>query len=67
MRRRGLDSDARLFPVGKRLLRRAWEEIRAAAGLDGARLHDLRHTFAATLLEDGVPLKTSSTTADTLP
>lgn len=33
-----------------------WERIRGEHGMDGVRLHDLRHHHATSLLEDGVPL-----------
>jgi integrase len=36
-------------------LRRGWGRIRAAAGLDGMRFHDMRHTCASLLLALGVP------------
>jgi integrase len=37
-------------------LKRAWRAISAAAGIDGARVHDLRHTFASLLVGRGVSL-----------
>jgi integrase len=37
-------------------LRRSWERVRKAAGLDGIRLHDLRHTFASILVSAGATL-----------
>jgi len=38
-------------------LRGVWERAKVAAGLPGAtRLHDLRHTFASLLVNDGVPI-----------
>ncbi len=36
-------------------LRRSWGRIREAAGLDGVRLHDTRHTCVSLLLALGVP------------
>lgn len=36
-------------------LRRSWGRIRAAAGLDGVRFHDMRHTCVSLLLDLGVP------------
>ncbi|GLZ08865.1 site-specific integrase [Actinomadura sp. NBRC 104412] len=36
-------------------LRRSWGRIRAAAGLDGMRFHDMRHTCVSLLLALGVP------------
>jgi integrase len=35
-----------------------WQAIRSAAGLDGVRLHDLRHSFASLAVSAGVPLAT---------
>lgn len=45
-------------PNGTRLrsINRTWENIRAAAGLNDVRLHDLRHSFASDALMSGVPL-----------
>ncbi len=37
---------------------RAWDTARKRAGLPHVRLHDLRHTFASTLVNAGVPLYT---------
>jgi len=37
-------------------IKRFWEEVRAAAGLDNVRIHDLRHTFASHLVSNGVSL-----------
>ena len=34
----------------------AWTRIRAEAGIDGCRIHDLRHTYASHALMAGVPL-----------
>jgi len=36
----------------------AWDNARKRAGLPHVRLHDLRHTFASTLVNAGVPLYT---------
>ena len=46
------------YVLGRRLrsLNRTWETIRAAAGLEDVRLHDLRHSFASDALMSGVPL-----------
>lgn len=35
-----------------------WRKLRKAAGLDGFRLHDLRHTYASRLLARGADLQT---------
>jgi integrase len=37
-------------------LQKAWEVIRAAAGLDDVRLHDLRHAFASVAASSGMGL-----------
>jgi integrase len=37
-----------------------WHRIREAAGLPELRLHDLRHTYASMLVNDGVPIYTVS-------
>ena len=37
-------------------LQRPWRRLRAAAGLDDVRIHDLRHTYAAHAASSGVPL-----------
>ena len=34
----------------------AWNTARIRAGLPDVRIHDLRHTFASTLVNQGVPL-----------
>jgi len=38
-------------------LNRRWDELRRRAGLDGLRLHDLRHGCATFLLAQGVPAR----------
>lgn len=38
-------------------IRKPWHRIREAAGLDGVRLHDLRHTFASTAAAGGASLQ----------
>lgn len=39
-------------------VQKAWQRLRASAGLDGLRLHDLRHTYASILagLGEGLPI-----------
>jgi integrase len=37
-------------------IQNAWERVRAAAGLDGVRTHDLRHSFASVGAADGLSL-----------
>jgi integrase len=39
-------------------LKKPWDRIRAHAGLDGLRLHDLRHSFAAVGAGSGLGLPT---------
>jgi integrase len=64
LRRRGLRQDGQksVFP-GKygadhlRQLRSAWGTVSAAAGLQGVRIHDLRHSYASLAISVGVPLK----------
>lgn len=36
---------------------KVWREVRAAAGLEGVRLHDLRHTYASQSLSEGASLE----------
>jgi integrase len=61
MRREGLITPY-VFPSGKRPaealreVRRTWASVRRAAGLQGVRLHDLRHSFASALVSGGVGL-----------
>lgn len=42
---------------GKNFGRRQWAEACDMAGVGEVRLHDLRHTFASWLVQDGVPLQ----------
>lgn len=46
--------DVRGQPIKE--IKRFWEEVRTAAGLDNVRIHDLRHTFASHLVSSGVSL-----------
>lgn len=43
-------------PVRYRVFRKLWVKAIAAAGLQGLRIHDTRHTHAAWLISAGVPL-----------
>ena len=40
-------------PMSTETLYRSWRQIRSQAGLDGLRLHDLRHTYASFALRGG--------------
>ena len=37
-------------------LQDAWQKLRTAAGLEGVRLHDLRHSYASAMIEQRVPM-----------
>lgn len=43
-------------PVRYRVFRKTWVKAIKAAGLDGLRIHDTRHTHAAWLISSGAPL-----------
>jgi len=42
----------------QRTLRTAWHNLRKAAGIEGIRFHDLRHTAATKMLSAGIPVAT---------
>lgn len=42
-------------------IQKAWTELRTAAGLDGVRLHDLRHSFASQAVTGGASLYLTGT------
>lgn len=44
-------------PIEPRNLNRAWDALCARAGVENARIHDLRHTAATWLYEEGMELK----------
>jgi integrase len=44
-------------PIEPRNVNRRWDELRQRAGLDGLRLHDLRHGCATFLFAQGVPAR----------
>lgn len=50
-----LDPQARVFDFTYWPARKAWHRVCDAAGIDGATIHDARHTFAVHLVQDGVP------------
>jgi len=47
---------ARGGSMDRQVVHRTWRVARAAAGLPGLRIHDLRHTHASWLIAAGVPL-----------
>jgi integrase len=47
--------DALLFPFSYWTARKAWLRISKNAGVDGVKLHDLRHTYAVHAVINGVP------------
>lgn len=54
-----LETVARLpLGIGHRTIQEGWSAARDAAGLDGVRFHDLRHTCASWLIQEGVDLYT---------
>ncbi len=50
------EADALFGSVTTHTLRKAWEQIRSAAGLADVRFHDLRHTYAVHCAKAGMPL-----------
>lgn len=55
------DAHVFLMPDGgdvrqRRFWKSVWLRATAAAGLEGLRIHDMRHTHAAHLISDGIPL-----------
>jgi len=47
-------SDDRVFPVSPNAVRLAWERLRARAGIEDLRLHDLRHEAVSRFFELGL-------------
>lgn len=52
------DGDRRVFPYTPITIRRRWDKIREAAGLDDIVMHDLRRTSATRAVTAGVDLRT---------
>jgi len=50
------DISGRVFPIAARSLRVAFEKALAKSGIRDFRFHDLRHTFATKLVQNGVDL-----------
>jgi len=50
------DISGRVFPISGWSLRQAFDKTVAKAGIDDFRFHDLRHTFATRLVQNGVDL-----------
>ena len=46
--------DGRLFPMTTNAVRLAWEDLRRRAGVEGVRLHDLRHEAVSRFFERGL-------------
>ena len=50
------EADPLFGSITTHTLRKAWEQIRSAAGLADVRFHDLRHTYAVHCAKAGMPL-----------
>jgi len=49
-------SDARVFPIHEDAVNLAWQRLRAKAGVEGLRLHDLRHEAVSRFFEYGLSI-----------
>ena len=64
--RHRLKTDESVFPANKGVgahttgLQKAWAELREAAGFDGLRIHELRHSFASLALQNSENIYTIS-------
>lgn len=50
------DISGRVFPISGSSIRQAFDKVVAKVGLEDFRFHDLRHTFATRLVQNGVDL-----------
>ncbi|MDD3439662.1 MAG: site-specific integrase [Clostridiaceae bacterium] len=57
---KAMDISGRLFPVSLSSLRDAFAKAKGRSGIDNLHFHDLRHTFATRLVQNGVDIYTVS-------